>query len=172
MRGVVELGEALAVEQQVDELVAGAMPALDDDRRRAHAVDAPRRLACVGRACGSCMPAEHLRFGDVRRHDAARAAAARPAGSRTPSSSSRRSPLLATITGSTTTQRQVELVDGGRHRLDDRGVGQHAGLRGVHVDVAGDGLDLRGDEVGRHGVERPTTPTVFCAVTAVMALVP
>ena len=91
---------------------------------------------------------------------------------RTPSSSSERSPLLATITGSTTTIGRSSSRDRGRHRFDDRRRGQHAGLGGMDLDVAGDRFDLRDDDVG---VRRPTTavtPTVFWAVMAVMALVP
>ena len=69
-------------------------------------------------------------------------------------------------------ERQLELLDRRGHRLDDRRVGQHAGLGGVDRDVAGDRFDLRGDEVGAAAARPPTTPIVFCAVTAVIALVP
>src|ERR1700681_2701230 len=40
-----ELAETLAVEQQVDDFIARRVPALHDDRRWAHAVDPPGRLA-------------------------------------------------------------------------------------------------------------------------------
>ena len=39
-------------------------------------------------------------------------------------------------------------------------------------DVAGDGFDLRGDEVGRERRHRRRRRSVFCAVTAVIALAP
>ena len=43
---------------------------------------------------------------------------------------------------------QLECGDGRRHRLDDCRRREHAGLRRVDRDVGGDGLDLRGHELG------------------------
>ena len=91
---------------------------------------------------------------------------------RTPSSSSSASPLLAIITGSTTTIGRSSSSIAAPTASTIAAVAEHAGLRGVELDVAGDRFDLRRDEIGG---ERPTTavtPTVFCAVIAVMALVP
>ena len=68
--------------------------------------------------------------------------------------------------------REAEASDRGGHRLDDRGVRQHAGLDRVGADVADNRLDLRGDEIGATAPPTAVTPSVFCAVTAVIALVP
>ena len=46
-------------------------------------------------------------------------------------------------------ERQIQLLDRRRDGFDDRRVGEHAGLRGVNLDVAGDGFDLRRHEIGR-----------------------
>ena len=48
---------------------------------------------------------------------------------------------------------------------------EHAGFRRVNRDIGGDGLDLGGHQVRRKR-KAAVTPIVFCAVTAVMALVP
>ena len=97
---------------------------------------------------------QHLGLRDVGRHDERAAAAAPTCMAATASSSSSRSPLFAIITGSTTTSGSSSVVDGRGHRLDDGRVGEHAGLHGVDADVAGDGLDLRGDEIGRQRQRR------------------
>ena len=41
----------------------------------------------------------------------------------------------------------------GRNRLDNRRVGQHAGLRGIRADVGHDRFDLRRHEVRRQRLE-------------------
>ena len=68
-------------------------------------------------------------------------------------------------------QRQLELPDRGGHRFDDRRVAEHAGLCRVDLDVAGDGFDLRRDEIGgeRRGFD---DAGVLWAVIAVIALAP
>ena len=49
--------------------------------------------------------------------------------------------------------RQRVAVDGLRHGLRDLGRVQHADLDRVHADVAGHGVDLRGQKIRRHGVD-------------------
>ena len=90
----------------------------------------------------------------------------------TASASSSRSPPFAIMTGSTTTCGRSSSRDRGGDRLDDRGVGEHADLDRVGADVADDRFDLRGHQVGGHAPPRQITPSVFCAVTAVIADVP
>ena len=70
----------------------------------------------------------------------------------TASSSQQAVPPLATITGSTTSCGRSRPADRRRHRLDDRGGGEHPGLDGVEAEVARDRFDLRDDEIGRHGL--------------------
>ena len=67
---------------------------------------------------------------------------------------------------------QVELGDRRGHRFDDRGVGEHADLDGAEAEVGGDRFDLRRDQVGRASPATAVTPSVFWAVTAVIADVP
>ena len=169
MRGVRNSTKRCAVEQQVDDLVARRMPALDDHRRGPIAVDPPRRLPGVverrDRACRSgprprgCSASRRARAAAARR--AASECRRRRAGGRrsSPPSPDRRR------------LRQVELLDRRGDRFDDRRGGQHAGLGRVDLDVAGDRFDLRGDQIGDEG-QTAVTPTVFCAVMAVIALVP
>ena len=88
-----------------------------------------------------------------------------------PSSSSNRAPLFETMTGSTTTNGRSSSSNRGRDGFDDGRRGQHAGLGRMDGDIGGDRFDLRSDEIGRQRQDS-VTPTVFCAVTAVIALVP
>ncbi len=134
--------------------------------------------ACSARASASTssvagVPGEHARLGEVRRDHASRAAAAgRPARARAASSSST-APDSATITGSITTGvpglEQVE-------RLVDRGDGlrrpEHPDLHGVDADVLGDGADLLDDERPAAPGGRRSRRRVFCAVSAVIAVIP
>jgi hypothetical protein len=60
--------------------------------------------------------------------------------------------------------RQIERAHGGHNRFDDRRVCQHADLDGVRTEIADD----RSAGIASH----ETTPRVFCAVTAVIAVVP
>ena len=57
-------------------------------------------------------------------------------------------------------------------RPDDLRGGQHAGLDRGHRQVVEHRLDLGQHELGRHGVHARGRRPVFCAVSAVMALVP
>ena len=57
------------------------------------------------------------------------------------------------------------------HRRDHSGVREHAGLRRVDPDVGGHGADLIADDDRRDGLV-PDTPSVFCTVTAVIAVIP
>ena len=135
-----------------------------------HAVDAARRLSrVVQRADGHA--GQDFGLGNVRRHDQ-RARQQLRCGS--PARRRRRAAVAALghhhrIDDD---QRQLELRDRRRDGFDDRRVAEHAGLGGVNRDVAGDRFDLRGDEIGRRAATTAVTPTVFCAVMAVIALVP
>ena len=55
------------------------------------------------------------------------------------------------MTGSTTRFVDAVLAHLRGDGVDDGGVRQHAGLDGVGADVGEHGVDLRGDELGRHG---------------------
>ena len=115
-----------SVEQQVDDRTPSKCPPLTttapaprSDHRRA----ASRASSRVRRVRPSRTSAS-MRLGvtTVRaRHSSRRIAA-------TASSSSSWSPLLATITGSTTTCGQAQRGERRGHGLDDGGVGEHAGL--------------------------------------------
>ena len=78
-----------------------------------------------------------------------------------PSSSSSGSPLVAISTGSTTTLRQFEFVDGGSDRFDNRRRRQHAGLRGMELDIAGNGLDLCRHEICHQRFDRDDAERVL-----------
>jgi hypothetical protein len=80
-------------------------------------------------------------------------------------------PLVATITGSSTTQRSSMAVERGGDGLHRRRGMQHADLDGVDADVLDHRIDLVGqDASGTPWMDR--TPSVFCAVSAVMAVMP
>ena len=152
MRGVRNSVNVLAVEEQVDDRIVVRVPAdvppLMTTAAGAHLVDPPRRLArVVGER--DAAAAQHLRFRDVRRHDARAAAAARRAA---PARRRRRagaSPLLTTITGSTTTSGSSSSSIAAATASTIAAVASMPILVACDVDVAGDRFDLRRDEIGR-----------------------
>ena len=101
-----------------------------------------------------------------RQHEARRAPAGR----------SRRAggaPDSATITGSTTTGcRRGSRSSAAADRLDARDRAEHPDLHGVDADVLGDRADLRDDHRRARRPRPRSTATVFCAVIAVIAVVP
>ena len=66
---------------------------------------------------------------------------------------------------------QAMLCDFPRHRVDNCGVSEHAGFHGMGADVIDDRVDLCRHELGL-SARTAVTPTVFCAVIAVIAEVP
>ena len=145
------------------------MPAGDHDLTRARArgsrapAPAARRHVAAGRLDqrrASC------RFGVTT---VARGSSATSASRASGSSSG--APLSATITGSSTTGALGDEVERLAHRLDRLHRAEHADLDRVHPDVLGDRPDLPTIASGGIGVT-PSTATVFCHVTAVIAVIP
>ena len=155
-RGVAELVERVSVEQQVDDSSwppRSPMPAGDDDRRGAHVVNPPRRLARV-----------------VRRRDAHGRSALRLPGmfgvtTRARGSSSAQQRLHA-VRRRAGARRSSRPAPGRRRRAADRAPRSRRpplrrsprwracrfSWRGSRV--AGDRLDLRRDEIGRQRRDR------------------
>ena len=145
-----ELVERVSVEQQVDDLragVRGSMAAGDDDRRGAHVANR------------AAPPRAHPPLTTMRRPLNASASGMFGVTTRARGSSSVHHRLHAILVEQPLAalgdhhridddERQIQLRDRRGHRFDDRRGGQHAGLRRVDRNVAGDRLDLRRDEVG------------------------
>ena len=83
---------------------------------------------------------------------------------------SRRAPLLAIITGSVTRGPSLRL-EIAVNRVDDLGVSEHSCLHRVATDVAGACFDLPGHKLRLDLYDR-VYPVVFCAVRAVIAVMP
>ena len=148
-----------------------AVAAGDDDGVRAEA-RAARRASVLG-VVASCVAGEHARLGQVRgdhgrareqqlderragrRRRAARRRTRRPS----PGRSRPASPGSSRSSASSTAR------DGLRRA-------EHADLHRVDADVLGDRADLLDDELRPAPGGSPVTPTVFCAVSAVIAVIP
>ena len=130
-----------------------AVPAGDDDRRRAERVNRLGECRPVGVLARTATPASaqaSARFGVTTVASGNR----RSTSAATASSRSSRAPDAATITGSTTSGTSV-LRRGSRRRSRSTGAREeHPGLRGVDADVVEDRLELRADELGRELVDR------------------
>ena len=150
----------------------GPMAAGDDDRGRAHA----RESAAPPRARRSidCDAAAAQRFGfrDVRRDDARARQQLRAAASARRRRRAGASPLVDTSTGSTTTSGRSSSSIAAATASTIAASASMPVLVAWIVDVAGDRFDLRGDEIGRQRERRRRRRRVFCAVIAVIALVP
>ncbi len=68
--------------------------------------------------------------------------------------------------------RQLVAADGIGHHAHHVGRVQHADLDGIDANVLDHGVDLGAQHVGRHAVDGRARPAVFCAVMAVMAVMP
>ena len=80
-------------------------------------------------------------------------------------------PPFATITGSTHQRHHRRpFRQHGRDGVDHPGIVQHAGLDGVGADIVEHDFDLLADEIAGAIGRTPWTPSVFCAVSAVIAV--
>ena len=156
----------------VDEDVGAVLGvAAGDDRRRpapsassaspSSALEAPSPRA-------RRAPAPRAGSGSRRSRAAAPARSAPPA----PLGSSSVAPLSETITGSTTTGAVADQVERLDHGVDRRLVAEHPDLDRVDADVVGDRADLGDDHLRGRPASTSSTPTVFWAVIAVIAVIP
>ena len=125
------------------------MPALDEHGRRAQRQQRPRLRLHLRRILCQRPVEQMRRLGQVGRQHVGQwqqARAARLDRIRF----SNISPLVATMTGSTTRGARPSGAGLG-HRENGGAVVEHAGLGGADLQVAGDGIDLLGDELRRHG---------------------
>ena len=99
------------------------------------------------------LPAEDLRFRNVRSDDQRARAAARRASPGHASSSSSGSPLLATITGSTTTSGSSSSSIAAATASTIAAVASMPVFVALEIDVASDRLDLGGDEIRRQRLD-------------------
>jgi hypothetical protein len=113
--------------------------------------------------------AEHRGLAQVRRHDLGVGNRCRGRRRRRPTSM-RGWPVEETRTGIDHEVGEQTLVGEPATSLDGRRLGEHAGLDGAHLEVLDDAEHL-GDDERRIDVLHRVTPTVFCAVTAVRAVV-
>src|SRR6266851_3698567 len=153
--GRVEFVEHMTIKEQIDVLVfPPCVPAGDDHGRRAHVLNPSRGLARL-LSRSNAPAAQRFGFGDVRRHGARErhqlhAQRLHAVGVQQPL------PARRGEHGIHHDQRQLQFLDGCRHRFDDRGRGEHADLRRMESEIAGDRFDLGRHEVGRerrHGLD-------------------
>ena len=127
--------------------------AFDQYDARAHARgSAPRPRSCRRRS--DRHAGQDFRLGDVRRHDVGARQQFRLQIAATASSSSRRSPPFATITGSTTTCGRSRSAIAAATASTMAALASMPIFHGVGADVGGDGFDLRGHEIGRQRLPR------------------
>ncbi len=143
--GADKLVELAVLKEQVDDLRARQMSALDDDRSRLQHGNATRGFAHVVHRSNRHLR-EHFGFGNVG-GDHAGQAQQRPADGVHGLVVQQVIAALGHHHRVDDQVRQVERLNRGRHRLDDLRGRQHAGLDRVAAEVARDGLDLRGHEV-------------------------
>ncbi len=141
MRGAAQLVDVMPVVEQVDDVVAGQVAALDQHRLRTERVQAQRRLAGGGERV-HLVAGQRRGLGRVRRQQVGAAAGATRAPPPRRSASSSVLPLLAIITGSTTTAGGRCAREGVDDRADHVDAAEHAGLDRVGADVAEHGVDL------------------------------
>src|SRR6185436_1924068 len=141
--------EHVAVEQKIHDLACVAVPrgvaAGDDDRRRAHVVQPFRRIAGRGRR-RERPAAQPLGFGDIGRDDPRKAQKLAAQQSHAVFVQQRR-PARRHQHRIDDYERQLQFLDGRGHRLDDRGVGEHADLGGVDGQVGRHRFDLRRNQI-------------------------
>jgi len=135
------------VKQQVHQLVALGVSTLDQDGGGAEIANPDSRLPGMIER-DDRDPAQHLGFRDIWRDDAS------PGQKFVPERDNRVIVEEACAAFGHhhrihDDERQLELGNGGRDGLDDRGGGEHAGLGRVECEIAGDRFYLRGHEVGR-----------------------
>src|SRR6266508_3579873 len=142
-----EFMNLVVVHQQIDDVLAGCMPACDDDRARTHAADSARGLARrVGR--DDTQTAQRFSFGNVWRDDPRARQQLDPERTHAILVDQ---PLAARghEHRADHDQRQIELSDGGGHGFHNRRGGEHADLRRLERQVARNRLDLRRHQIGR-----------------------
>ena len=115
--------------------------------------------------------AQHFGLGNVRRHDQRARQQLRPQHLHAVVVEQAVA-ALRTITGSTTTSGSSSSSIAAATASTIAAVASMPVLVACKRDVAGDRFDLRRDEIGGQRAATSMTPTVFCAVMAVMALVP
>ena len=168
-----KLRETVAVEEQVDDLVAGRVPALHDDRALgAMRLDPPRRGAGIGKAVDPRCRESDLGFGDVRRHHERARQAARPACARTPSSSSERVAALGDHDRIDDDQRQIELARSRRATASTIAAVASMPVLVAWISMSPATASICAVTRSAATAATAVTPTVFWAVIAVMALVP
>ena len=167
-----QLDEPLAVEEHVDRLLAVA--AGDDDAARAERVDRARASSRRRRVIRRRHPASARASGRFGVTTVARGSSSSISAACARPGRAARAPDSATITGSSTTGvPAVELVERARDRLDRRDGAEHPDLDRVDADVAvrPRGPARRSLRAGSRAT-RGRPPTVFCAVIAVIAVIP
>ena len=146
----------------------GKWPPFIRTARAPSAMDRPPRMADRPR-CAASAPSRLSASGTFGVTDPRGAAddAAAPAA-RSPRAS--RAPVVATSTGSSTTDARVPR-ESSRDRAHDGGRREHADLDRSNAEVGEDGIELRRDDRSAQRLDRGTSRE-FCAVTAVTRKVP
>ena len=150
MRGAASAMMPSPSNEIVDALAALPVAALDQHGAASHRQQPPAlalrsRLSLVATGSSSSAAASG-RFGVIS-EARGMSSLRKPA---TASGASRRSPEVATITGSSTTCFGDQRASAGDDGLDGRALRHHADLDGLDVEIGEYRIDLRGDEIGRH----------------------
>ena len=165
-----ERDRAVSADEIVDALGALAVPALDQHCAAAERQQTPPLAFDLGLASRDRRVQQCGGLRQIRRdHRRERISFVRNAS--TASAASRRSPEVATITGSSTTWLGVQRDSARSNRVDARGLRHHADLHRADVEIGEHRVDLRGDEFGGHRMNAGDA-LVFCAVSAVIADAP